>query len=249
MNAILEIQYNDERINKVRELLRAMESGDKAGSDEIFNQLAFSQNSTLFKDIGKLTRDLHDALNTFRTDTRLIDLADGELPDARERLSYVITMTDQAANKTLEAVELSKPICESLGKRSQELAAKLHKIRRRELTVDEFKACWSDIENYFVWINDSSERLNKHMSDILMAQAFQDLTGQIISRVINLVEELEKSLVEMIRITGHKIIAEKGVGDKSSKTKLDGPQIPALHNTEAVAGQDEVDDILSSLGF
>lgn len=88
-----------------------------------------------------------------------------------------------------------------------------------------------------------------------MAQDYQDLTGQIIRRVIALVEEVEGNLVQLVRISGQRIVddpqrSERKQSEASERMqKGEGPSIPGGDNEGVVSGQDEVDDLLSSLGF
>jgi chemotaxis protein CheZ len=89
--------------------------------------------------------------------------------------------------------------------------------------------------------------MKTNLNDVLMAQDFQDLTGQIISRVITLVEEVEGNLVELIRLTGDRFIKPQDAPE--TDTAAEGPHVPGVGRTDVVADQDEVDDLLSSLGF
>lgn len=235
----------DDNIARVKDLLVCMEKGHEGDAIEIIDELTSIRETELYQDMGKLTRELHDAISNFGIDDSVSKLAEESIPDARERLNYVITKTDEAANKTLEAVEESIPICNELGEQALELHDKWNKFTHRELSADQFRALSKEICGFF----EKTSQLDKvkgHLTSVLLAQEYQDLTGQIIKKVINLVGEVEDKLVGLIKITGAPQIKSETKGDASS---LDGPPVPGLAHEDTVSGQDEVDDLLSSLGF
>lgn len=175
-------------------------------------------------------------------------LTRNEIPDAKERLNYVIVMTEQSANRTLNAVEQAIPISEELRNRSDELNAKWERFRQRQMPVEEFRVLSNEIDEFMSWTSGNAGRMHENLSEILMAQDFQDLTGQIIRRVISLVQEMESSLVELIRITGSRLKTDSP--ENENKIASEGPRIPGCEShKDRVNGQDQVDDLLSSLGF
>jgi chemotaxis protein CheZ len=237
----------DPRIAQVRELLAHLESGDETETGRILGDIARTHDTGLFQDVGRLTRELHEALNAFRYDTRLTNLANVDIPDAKERLNYVITMTDQAATRTLSAVEESNPVCDELRSRAGEIGARWRRFMGRELEVAEFRRLCAQIGEFLPWVDASAARIGGNLSEVLMAQGFQDLTGQIIQRVIRLVEEVEQNLVNLVRISGQKLVP--AAESPKPAGELEGPQIPGKRRADTVSGQDEVDSLLSSLGF
>lgn len=234
----------DDNIARVKDLLATMEKGNEVDAIEIIDELTSIRETDLYQDMGKLTRELHDAISNFGMDDSINIMAEKSIPDARERLNYVISKTDEAANKTLEAVEESIPICSSINEQASELHERWNKFVNRELSADEFRVLSKDITCFFESTNGLAT-VKDDLTDVLLAQEFQDLTGQIIKKVIGLVEEVENKLITIIQITGAPQIASV-VDD--SKT-LDGPVVPGLEHKDTVSGQDEVDDLLSSLGF
>ena len=108
-------------IDSVRNLLQLLEAGDTEAAEQVFDGWISLRESTLFQHVGRLTRDIHDSLNNFQLDGRLSQLADEEIPDAKERLNYVIEMTDQSAHRTLNAVEACLPLAESIAKQGNQL--------------------------------------------------------------------------------------------------------------------------------
>lgn len=233
----------DDNIARVKDLLVCMEKGNEVDAIDIIDELTSIRETELYQDMGKLTRELHDAISNFGMDDSVSIMAEKSIPDARERLNYVISKTDEAANQTLEAVEESIPICNNLNNKALELHDKWNKFTHRELSADEFRALSKDIGGFF---ENTSQlvKVKNHLTSVLLAQEYQDLTGQIIKKVINLVSEVEDKLVGLIQVTGAPQLATD-----SDASSLDGPPVPGLAHKDTVSGQDEVDDLLSSLGF
>lgn len=237
-----------------KELLDKIESGQEDESFRILDEITQIRESMLYQEIGKLTRELHNALSNFKIDTHISELAEKEIPDARERLRYVVSMTDKAANRTLNAVEESIPICDTLGSRVGEIHQGWSRFLKREMSADEFRGLAKQINAYMGQSVSDVDTLKNNLNEVLMAQDFQDLTGQIIHRVINLVEDVENNLVSLIRVTGRKMefapVQAAEAGPDRPDTSPTGPSVPGLDKKEKiVSGQDEVDDLLSSLGF
>lgn len=240
-------------VEQVRELARFVEEGNETEADRLLDQIAKLRETSLFQELGKLTRQFHESLNNFRLDSRIAQYAEKDFPDARERLRYVVTMTAQAADRSLTAAENSTPLCEKIASHSAELKEKWGRFTRREMSADEFRALSNELGHFFDELSDDSTVLKSNLNEVVMAQDFQDLTGQIIERVIKLVDEMEDSLVELVRISGQSLVAKEALRGRESeedKIKATGPSVPGVDDTEnLVSGQDEVDDLLSSLGF
>lgn len=246
-----------ESLEAARRLLSELEAGNSSAVNECLDVLSRKREQGLFHELGKLTRDLHDALRNFQLDSRIADMTASEIPDAKERLRYVITMTEQAANQTLSAVEEGLPIAEDLKESAVALHDKWQRFRSKDMQADEFRELVPELDQFLAVTSDKAVSLNNHLSEIMMAQGFQDLTGQIIRRVIELVTQVEDGLVELIRVSGAHVKSAEG---KQAVNKQDddpnkgfGPQVPGVDDVaetaEIVSNQDEVDDLLSSLGF
>ena len=238
------------KLDAARQLVERLEAGDAAGADRQVDELTRIRETELFREVGQLTRELHEALKAFKTDTRLAAVAE-EIPDAQDRLTHVIDMTEQSAHRTLTAVEQSLGVVDGLSARGAELRDTWHRFRRRELSAEEFRELSRDLEQFLDRLGEEGGQLQAHLTEALMAQDYQDLTGQIIRRVINLVQEVEAGLVSLISISGRRRGEEKAApADKPViGGTLEGPQVPGRESASAVSGQDEVDDLLSSLGF
>ncbi len=244
-------QQNQETLSKARELIAALEEGNSDAVSESLDALSRQHESVLFQELGKMTRELHESINNFKLDARITDLTETDIPDAKERLNYVITMTEDSANKTMDAVDAALPVSENIKNRANELHTEWKRFRERDMSADQFRQLSKDLDNFFPLIDEGSVTVHDNLTKILMAQDFQDLTGQIIRRVITLVQDVENSLVELIKIAGKRIApAEPEKEKEEDKIKAEGPQIKGLDDAnDIVSGQDDVDDLLSSLGF
>jgi chemotaxis protein CheZ len=237
----------EENIGRLRALLENAEQGNVAETEQLLDEFARQREQVLFNEIGKLTREFHDALNSFRLDARIANLAEKDIPDARERLHHVVTMTAQSADKSLTAAEESMPLCDSIHNQAVELNSEWERFSNREMSAGEFRGLSSRIAEFFQRVASDTETLRGNLNEVIMAQDFQDLTGQIITRVITLVDEMENSLIDLVRISGQKL-TQPGE-EKKEEQKLAGPVVPGVETEGTVSGQDEVDDLLSSLGF
>jgi chemotaxis protein CheZ len=241
----------EEYLAKARALVADLEAGDFDGAASAIDELTKLRETTLFQELGKLTRQLHDTLVNFRVDTRLYKLTESEIPDAKERLNHVIKMTEEAANRTLAVVEGTLPRTEELEHKANQLKAQWDRFRSRDMKVEEFRGLSREIDEFLNWTSTNATAIHGGLSEVMMAQDFQDLTGQIIRRVIKLVQDVEEGLVGLIKFTGpHKTPVEEAPPAKTKDVVAEGPQVPGLgKQTEVVAGQDDVDALLSSLGF
>ncbi|MFV1983162.1 MAG: protein phosphatase CheZ [Thiohalomonadales bacterium] len=246
------VVITDDNIERVKALILSMEAGDEEQAGKSLDELVRIRESSLYTELGKLTRDLHDSLNGFQLDTRVSTIANKEIPDAKERLNHVIEMTEKAANTTLEVIEDSLPVCRDLENKAKKLNSELKNFKKKEMSVVEFRGFLKSLNVFLDDSVDKNGKLKDKLNEVLMAQGFQDLTGQIIKRVILLVNEVEDKLVDIIKVAGANMVLEELVVEESveeDKIKAEGPHIPNIDKGDFVSGQDEVDDLLSSLGF
>ncbi|QYJ79907.1 protein phosphatase CheZ [Shewanella acanthi] len=235
-------------LEQAQHLVELLSAKQQTQADDFLRELAAPLQRDLFDEVGKLTRQLHSALMDFQVDNRLVELTNTEIPDAKERLSYVIDMTEQAANKTMDAVEECLPLANALTANIQQVMPSWEKLMRREIALSDFKVLCHDVQHLMSRSELDSNRLRELLNQILMAQDFQDLTGQMIRRVIDLVMEVENNLVSMLTVFGDQPINDSPVRQKNN-IEAEGPILNAELRQDVVTGQDEVDDLLSSLGF
>lgn len=190
----------------------------------------------VFIQVGTITRLLHDTLEQLGVMPQLQRAAVG-LPDARSRLSYIADKTADAAHRVLTSVEQAKAEQRSISDRTRALAD--------ALTADPVKAVASGaVLNFVGDVEASTARVDAHLTDIMLAQDFHDLTGQVVAKVVKLAGELEISLVNLLM----QVIPPDQIR-KAEPEALNGPVVDPRGRTDTVASQDEVDSLLASLGF
>ncbi|WP_218353204.1 protein phosphatase CheZ [Alteromonas lipotrueiana] len=239
-------------LEEARQLVVHLEEGDNTAARELLDAISTKESIELFAEVGKLTRQLHDALNSFQLDERIVGLANDDIPDAQTRLTYVIEETEKAANTTMDAVEASMPIAEGLSERISTIMPEWKKLMTRQIDVAEFRILCADLDKLLTHTATDSAKLNGLLTEVLMAQGYQDLTGQVIRRVIELVKEVEDSLVHMLTVFGETESEQPVATEKKqeiSSVEAEGPIVNAEERDDVVKGQDDVDDLLSSLGF
>lgn len=199
--------------------------------------------SAVFSSLGQMTRELHDSLRDIGHDKALGDAARG-IPDARQRLSYIVQMTEQAASRALNAIEIAKPIQDTLEARSEALGKRWGKVFANQLSAEDFKVLAADTHAFLSEVPRQTRATNEQLTEIMMAQDFQDLTGQVIKKVVDLVENLERQLLHVLfEAMPPEMHVEPPEG------LLNGPVINADGRTDVVNSQSQVDDLLESLGF
>ena len=250
-----DIVVDEAFIKRAKELVMNAEAGNDEEVKNILDELVVMKETSLYCEIGKLTRELHDAFNTFRFDSRINEITENEIPDARERLHYVISMTQQAADTTMSQVEIAIPLCEKISTGTESLLVSWDRFTQKDMQVEEFRQLIKTLKAFLQTANNDSKDLKSSLNEVLLAQSYQDITGQIINKVITLVEDVESNLVNLMKLSSvHKAKDKASEPAEKQKNKdkngLDGPLVPGVANkAETVSGQDEVDDLLSSLGF
>ncbi|MDH5432353.1 MAG: protein phosphatase CheZ [Gammaproteobacteria bacterium] len=236
-------------ITRVKDLLNHLENDQIEDAEKVLEDFSIKDNGDLFSEIGKLTRNLHEALSSFNLDSKITDIAASEIPSAKDRLNYVIERTEEAANQTMDMVENCSRMADTLSSDSQELLVEWQKLYKRELAAGEFRKLCKRIESHFKKSTKTSDDLHKALSDVLLAQSYQDLTGQAIKEVISLVHEVEESMVNIIKVFGDMDKYHEAKGKVVKRKEAEGPIVNKDKRDDVVNGQDEVDDLLSSLGF
>lgn len=229
-------------------LVAALEVDDETEISRCITALAANQRGSVFEEVGRMTREVHEALMTFAQDQRLNDLTKADMPDARDRLRYVITLTEQAANRTLTVVEAAQPIADRLIDRSVRLRTQLAQVASAEADNVRLVSVISTVSEYLESILKNGDILKSQLSEVMMAQEFQDLSGQLLMRVIDLLEQLEVKLVGLLRLTGTPVTQAKSSTDEADLRQGLGPQVPNS-GSDVAKSQDDVDDLLASLGF
>jgi len=199
-------------------------------------QMAAGASPEVFHQLGLITRQLHDTLMQLGVMPKLQHAADG-LPDARSRLNYIAKKTSEAADKVLNSVDQAKFEHATITAETRRIAAAIVK--------DPVKAVASgSVMNFVGDVEGATARIDQHLTDIMLAQDFHDLTGQVVAKVVSLASELEDSLV--------KLLVQAAPPEQAQKVEsaiLNGPVVNPEGRTDVVKNQGEVDDLLASLGF
>jgi chemotaxis protein CheZ len=210
----------------------------KSDSPETLSERAVRVASTteVFLQVGSITRLLHDTLAQLGVMPKLQQAADG-LPDARSRLNYIAEKTAAAAEKVLNSVDQAKAEHGRIADETRRMA--------QAIVADPVKAVATGaVMNFVGDVEASTERIDGHLTDIMMAQDFHDLTGQVVAKVVRLAGDLEDSLLKLLM----QVIPEDQV-HKVEESFLNGPVVNPEGRSDVVANQEQVDDLLASLGF
>ena len=198
---------------------------------------------TVYNRIGHLARNLHDSLRELGYDKSLEEAA-RQIPDARERLNYVVKMTEQAASRVLNATDIARPAQDELDAVIKALGVRWERMFANQLSVDEFKQLAADTRGFFAAAPAKIALTNAQLTEIMMAQDFQDLTGQVIKRIVETVQNFEAQLLQILIESmpeARKVAAPEGL--------MNGPVVNAVGRSDVVTSQAQVDDLLESLGF
>jgi chemotaxis protein CheZ len=210
-----------------------------SSSDEILNR------------VGHVTRTLHDSLSGLGLDKILEQVAQ-DIPDARDRLAYVARMTEQAAERVLNATDVAIPLQEELASGAVTLQDRWKSVMAEPSLKSEYNQAADETLAYLAMTGKNTTETKALLMEIMMAQDFQDLTGQVIKKITGLAQDLEKQLVQLLIDFSPGIpkketeVAKMDPNDSSAL--LNGPQIDP-DAVDVVASQEQVDDLLDSLGF
>lgn len=249
--------------DRTEALMTSLEDNDIASASELIRQINIARDESLYLEVGRLTRALHNAIRDFHLDIGLqanaqVEHELSEMADARSRLSYVIRMTEDAANQTMDKVDEAAPMAQALAEESRSLQHDWHQFLTTQNSVPPAHTeLFARIDAHLHQVSSSSQDIHSRLNDILMAQGYQDLSGQVIKRVIELVSDVEQSLVRLVKLASN-VEAVAGIQapsrpassiDDKQRLKAEGPQMNPSSNKDVVSGQDDVDELLSSLGF
>jgi chemotaxis protein CheZ len=195
----------------------------------------------LYAQVGRCTRHLHDAMRELGYDQSLMH-STTEISSARDRLEYVADLTEKAAVKVLNAVDEGMPEEDKLLKESKTLTESWDRMFKGKLSVEEFKALAEQSRQFALLAAQTAERQKARMMEIMMAQDFQDITGQIIKKIVSITQAHENELMKILRENAPEQLSQRQ--DDKPVDLLQGPDVPR----NALA-QDDVDNLLADLGF
>lgn len=239
-------RLNEQYLQRLGNLAAAVEAGDGEAIDRLVAELTTLRESALYNELGTLAREVHETINAFARDDRLAELVAAEIPDAKQRLQFIVDRTDDAAHRTMSEAEASLSLVDACGREAQTLRDRWERFRRRELSKQEFIALADDIDRFFSALGETSSTVHGRLTDIMLAQDYQDITGQMIRQVVDLVREVEERLVRLVAISGDRPGEPRGA---RAGEQAEGPQLPDADAARVARSQDDVDDLLESLGF
>ncbi|MGF6184010.1 chemotaxis protein CheZ [Massilia sp. UYP32] len=201
----------------------------------------------MFERLGGIVRLLHDSLRELGYDKALTE-ASSQIVDAQDRLEYVATLTEQAANKVLNTLDEGMPAQDQLQKQAKDMETRWADLFEGKLSLDEFKALAGDSRQFAALVNEATEAERARLLEIMMAQDFQDITGQLIKKVVKITQTVESELAQLLRDHAPADIKEK-LAKKEQPAAAPAPLMQGPSVPDAALNQDNVDDLLADLGF
>jgi chemotaxis protein CheZ len=201
----------------------------------------------MYARLGGIVRVMHDSLRELGYDKALTE-ASSQIVDAQDRLEYVASLTEQAANKVLNTLDEGMPAQDVLSKQAKDMENRWADLFAGKLSIDQFKALAGDARQFAQLVSESTEAEKARLLEIMMAQDFQDITGQLIKKVVNITKVVEGELAQLLRDSAPAEVKEKLAQKQAVQEQpvqlMSGPSVPA-----AALDQDSVDDLLADLGF
>jgi chemotaxis protein CheZ len=240
---------------RAQQLISSVQDGNVDNAMQQLLDFNDGRNVDLYRQIGKITRGLHSTIVNMEVKN---DAVDDHQRDVHARLRYVIELTSDAANRTMDLAEDTLPVASALRDESTKLAADWVKLGNRELNAEGFRRLYVEMTDFLNYAAAESERLHFGFTEIVLAQSYQDLSGQILQNVMTMLKTTEEDLVSLLALAGK--VQELGGGDaEEAAQQMSAEAIvqdkdvvaegPRPDSAGSLTNQDEVDDLLSSLGF
>lgn len=202
------------------------------------------QQEAVFNRIGQMARVLHDTLGQLGYD-KLLEKTVAAIPDAKDRLAYVANLTEQAACRVLNATDIAGPLVDDMENRSRNLGQAWDKVFANQTSPAEFRQLAIETREFLnQQLPEKTRATHAQLTEIMMAQDFQDLTGQVIKKIVTLAQELESGLMGLLI----DVLPEARKTDEVTSL-MNGPVVNAEGRSDVVVNQEQVDDLLDSLGF
>lgn len=206
--------------------------------------VAAASEGVVYNRLGQLARQVHDALRELGLDTTLHRAAEA-VPDARQRLAYVARTTEQAASRVLNATDVAGPIQAELASGADALCARWDELYAGRLSPEAFRELSADTRAFLGTVGEGARSTGAQLHEIMMAQDFQDLTGQVIKRLVELTRTLETQLLQVLI----EAAPAQALEPEQAAGLLNGPVIDANGRSDVVQDQAQVDELLERLGF
>jgi chemotaxis protein CheZ len=213
-----------------------------AGAQEQETALA-QEDQSMYERLGGIVRLLHDSLRELGYDRSLSEVA-SQITDAQGRLEYVASLTEQAANKVLNAVDNGMPEQDALAKKAKDMDDRWTQLFDGKLSIEEFKVLAGDSKQFATIVAEATDAEKARLLDIMMAQDFQDITGQLIKKIVVITSVAEHELAQLLRDNAPPEVKAAMAAEQKPVELMQGPSEPG-----AAMAQDDVDSLLADLGF
>ncbi|MGZ3253470.1 MAG: protein phosphatase CheZ [Burkholderiaceae bacterium] len=211
-------------------------SASTAAPDSAAEPSQENSNKPIFDRLGGIVRLMHDSLRELGYDRALSDAAT-QITDAQDRLEYIATLTEQAANKVLNTIDEGMPAQDTLAKSAKDMDSRWTQLFEGDMSLEDFKKLATDSKQFSNTVIESTETEKARLLAIMMAQDFQDITGQLIKKIVMITQKVESELAQILRDNAPpELVKEK------PHELMQGPTASALV-------QDDVDSLLEGLGF
>ncbi|HCY64344.1 MAG TPA: chemotaxis protein CheZ [Oxalobacteraceae bacterium] len=197
------------------------------------------QDKPMYERLGGIVRLLHDSLRELGYDRSLSDAAT-QINDAQGRLEHIAALTEQAANRVLNTIDAGIPEQEAVLKSAQEMDSRWSRLFEGKMSIEEFRLLATDSKEFALQVASATETEKARLLDIMMAQDFQDITGQLIKKIVAVTQKVENELAQLLLDNAPAEVAQ--TLKESPESLMQGPSTNAL-------GQDDVDSLLEGLGF
>ena len=205
---------------------------------------SWSRQEVVFNRIGQMARTLHDTLSQLGYD-KFLEKTVSALPDAKDRLAYIANLTEQAACRVLNATDVAGPLVDEIESGGKALSDRWDKVFANQMGADEFRLLAVDTRAFLkIELPKKTKGTHAQLTEIMMAQDFQDLTGQVIKKIVVLAQDLESNLMGVLL----EVVPETKRTEEVTSL-MNGPVVRAEGRTDVVVNQGQVDDLLDSLGF
>lgn len=240
------MSVEDTTLEAAENLVSALQNGDESAAASRVMSLVREFENGLYQEIGQLTRVVHEAVKGLCEDSGLTQITTAHIPDAKQRLDYVMERTAEATHRTLTSVESLMPLADEIVTDAKDLRGywvQAVKDAPEEVNYAELSRV---LEAHVDMLEQTGDTMRNGLSEVMMAQEFQDLTGQVIRRTMELVADVEAKLLELVMMAPN----AEGRPEPVPAAAIAGPEGPSIQQREdTMKSQDEVDDLLTSLGF
>ena len=208
-----------------RSLVNDLERGQHHDVERTLEEITILRKNASYVALDRLIALMDETPSSNKLDATLCQILTQEIPEIIESLKYVEGSTNDSANQTLNHVERCLEVCERVT---------------------------TDADVGIQGLKDQTRDLHQGLNEILLAQSFQDLSGQVLNGVIDMVGGIERYMVQLVNHQAHdsRQLDQGSVDRFSDDDSVPyGPRIPGLDSPDMLKDQEEVDDLLSSMGF